>query len=502
MPTIPRRSVVEALGRWLGFACLISFMTGCPEKKSESDDTGQGEGTDSTTESRGTDQTGTGASTATTSDDGPVDSDSNGVPPDTQTNSEEIPPTDSGTVSQDTQTTSAATTDTFIEPSDTSTDTATVTALPSDTESESSPTGGRFTGNEPLCGAPLAIELTATRAQLESQFEAEWFEGYDAFVSSYLDGDNQPNPLEALEILQIASIEEDNVYPFCIAAIDALAYAPENAYLLNSAAVCLLRLGQIDPTGDVLDCAYESDPSLYLTWNNGAVWYAMQSRISEAIAAKMEALALMPQNGQTAWNGMEFAANNGDDTSAQAFRDQLPANYPLTNGDGSVGGDGPARTALCCSCNDTFYDDVTVCVSECDVSLACFTAICTPDVACCGGNSPFTVGIQICVPPGGLQACIGLDSGGTLSVSVQAGIGNWFQAGVSGKLSFGDSGVTAGVSVYGAVGGSVGGGIELDPATGQVASTFSAFAPVGPVAIGVSLGLPSGSNWLLALLCK
>lgn len=35
-------------------------------------------------------------------------------------------------------------------------------------------------------------------------------------------------------------------------------------------------------------------------------------------------------------------------------------------------------TTVWCNCNDTCYDDVGVCLDECQVSLGCFTAICGP----------------------------------------------------------------------------------------------------------------------------
>jgi hypothetical protein len=37
-----------------------------------------------------------------------------------------------------------------------------------------------------------------------------------------------------------------------------------------------------------------------------------------------------------------------------------------------------ASTKIYCNCNDTCYDDVQVCLSECKVTLGCFTAICAP----------------------------------------------------------------------------------------------------------------------------
>ncbi len=38
----------------------------------------------------------------------------------------------------------------------------------------------------------------------------------------------------------------------------------------------------------------------------------------------------------------------------------------------------PEPLFLYCNCNDTCYDDISVCLNECEVSLGCFTGICEP----------------------------------------------------------------------------------------------------------------------------
>jgi hypothetical protein len=38
----------------------------------------------------------------------------------------------------------------------------------------------------------------------------------------------------------------------------------------------------------------------------------------------------------------------------------------------------PIQSQVYCSCNQTCYDDVTVCLSDCQVTLGCFTDICGP----------------------------------------------------------------------------------------------------------------------------
>lgn len=74
----------------------------------------------------------------------------------------------------------------------------------------------------------------------------------------------------------------------------------------------------------------------------------------------------------------------------------------------SLGGLQPARSAAAastcvfCNCNNQFYIDPLQCLSECHVSLACFTGICGPvpfSCACCPPGTVCDEATQTCCPP-------------------------------------------------------------------------------------------------------
>ena len=351
---------------------------------------------------------------------------------------------------------------------------------------------GRFSGETLTCGDYSDL-FTATRAGIHDQFDAAWFDNYNDFINNYEDDDG-PNPDAGRRAVAMAAMLDDNVYPYCIPVLELAEAHPDDPMLLNDAAVCLIYLEDWAGSGRLLDCAYALAPDLHLTLETGAVWYDRQGEIDQAIDAKTEACSKAPESSHCNQNGAAYARQNGRDAAAASFHSGIASNYPWDNGDGTAGGDAPARTGICCNCTDRIYDDVMVCVDECTASLGCFTGICTPDVECCGDNSPFSLGVQFCVPPASpVQACIGADTTGNLDISVQATLANVVSVGVRGRISFGGSGApSTSVGVYG--GGSVNGagtGVDLDLPSGTVSKSVG--LSVGGV--GFTLGLPDANGW-------
>lgn len=366
--------------------------------------------------------------------------------------------------------------------------------MPDSTMADSAvaPSVGRFTGENLTCGDYSAL-LTASRASIVDQFDPVWFTNYNDFINNYED-DEGPNPDAGRRAVAMAALLDDNVYPYCIPVLDLAEAHPQDPMALNDAAVCLIYLQDWAGSGRLLDCAYSIAPELHVTLETGAVWYDRQAQIDEAIAAKVEACSKAPESSHCNQNGEAYAQQNGRDAAAAAFHSGIASNYPWDNGDGTSGGGAPERTGICCNCTDKIYDDVMVCVDECTASMGCFTGICTPDTACCGDNSPFSLGIQICVPPTSpVQACIGADSSGNLDISVQGTLANVVTVGVRGRISFGGSGApSTSVGVYsGGTLGGAGAGVDLDLPSGKVSKSVG----VSFGGIGFTLGLPDANGW-------
>ena len=109
----------------------------------------------------------------------------------------------------------------------------------------------------------------------------------------------------------------------------------------------------------------------------------------------------MPTNYHNAWDGGFFVENHSkfSDISdlSNLFYNYVAKNYPLLSKSGERG-KGLIQYTVCCNCNKKSYpNDVMKCLSECKVTLACFTHICTPYAQCCGGDV-FDLQIEFCFP--------------------------------------------------------------------------------------------------------
>ncbi len=367
-------------------------------------------------------------------------------------------------------------------------------ATPDATTSDDAISGnGRFTG-EALSCTDFTSLLDTTRSNINNQFDPAWFDNYNNFIDSYENDDGELDPDAGRRAVAMAAILDDNVYPYCVPVLDLAKEHPGDPMVLNDAAVCLLYLEDWAGAGRLLDCAYALDPALPLTLENASVWYDRQGQVDAAIETKAEACSKAPEPSHCNHSGEFCARDHGRDAATASFHSGIASNYPWDNGDGSSGGDAAARTALCCNCNDTMYDDVMVCVDQCQASLGCFTAICDPGHECCNDKSPFSLGVQVCVPPGSpIQACIGADTTGNLDISVQGTLANVVSVGVRGRISFGGSGApSTSVGVY--TGGSAGGGsagVDLDLPSGKVSNSVG----VSLGGVGFTLGLPDANGW-------
>jgi hypothetical protein len=362
-------------------------------------------------------------------------------------------------------------------------------------------TAGIFTGYPLLDSAALLALLAPYISDMVANGDVDWYAEAQQFIATYTDADGALNPAEARAAFMWAAYLEDNVYPFCWAALKAVEADPTDALALNSAAVCLLELGETDEAGRVLDFAHYQDPQLSLTHENAAVYFDKKGDAARAATEKLNALDGEPSWAHDAWDGYHYALGQGLSSAAGQFDSRLPSNYSLLKSDGSQGG-GAAATYVCCSCNGQFYTDVVLCVDECHVSLACFTSICTPRLHCCGQKTPFSLEAGLCYPPNGLQACIEADNTGNYTVKLGGKIAGLFGTYVGLSTNF-----SGNYNVAFSFSGSTGGKASVtlltsDPNTRTGAAQFI-WNPSGSVAGGLGLGANlEASSWPRSPICE
>jgi hypothetical protein len=278
---------------------------------------------------------------------------------------------------------------------------------------------GAFTGLKRHSDSELQTLIQSVLADMVSKFDATWYPQLQAFVTSSestFSGDNGTDPLD---ILAWAFLNENNVYPFCWSVFKKLEQDPTDPLALNSAAVCFFELDKVDDAGRLLDLAQYRQAGLPMTYENAASYFDKKGNAQKAAEMKLKAAEGEFDNPYAAWDGYQYADSRGLTQTAGSLDGLIPSNFSLLKGNGSMGS-GSSRTAVCCSCNGQFYTDVVLCVDECEVSLACFTSICTPNLQCCWQKTPFSLYPKICYPPQGLQVCVTANDKGDVSVEVGA----------------------------------------------------------------------------------
>ena len=359
---------------------------------------------------------------------------------------------------------------------------------------------GIFTGQPLWDTAALLATLGPVVPAMVAKGNAAWYTQVEQFISSYSNADGAADPKEARFVFLWAAYLQDQLHPFCWAAVKAVEAAPTDALALNAAAVCLLELDQTDNAGRVLDFAHYQDAALSLTHENAAAYFDRKGDASRAATEKLAALDGEPSWAHDAWDGYHYAKRKGL-AAAAGFDSRIPLNYSLLKTDGTQG-KGEAKTLVCCSCNGKFYDNVVVCVDECEVTLACFTSICTPRLQCCGQKTPFSLETGLCYPPAGLQVCIEADSTGSYTVKLggklagifggYVGVSGDFKGNYNAALSFsGSTGAKASVTL-----------LSSDPKA-RIGAAKYIWNPSGSVAGGVGFGANLElSNWPQSPICE
>jgi len=359
---------------------------------------------------------------------------------------------------------------------------------------------GIFTGQPLLDTTALNNLLTPFISNMVTKGGTSWYAQVEQYIADYKNADGVADPAEARYVFMWAAYLENNVYPFCWAALKAVEAEPANAWVLNSAAVCLLELGELDTAGRVLDYAHYQDATLSLTHENAAVYFDKKGNTARAAQEKLNALDGEPSWAHDAWDGYHYALRNGLSSTA-AFDSRLPSNYSLLKSNGTMGR-GPAKTLVCCSCNGGFYDNVVTCVDECTVSLACFTSICTPRLQCCGQKTPFGLETGLCFPPTGLQVCIEANNAGNYTIKLGAKLGGIFGTYVGASTNFSGN-YNVGLSFSGSTGAKA--QISLlssDPNTRMGAAKF-VWNPSGSIGGGIGFGANlEASSWPKSPICE
>jgi hypothetical protein len=358
---------------------------------------------------------------------------------------------------------------------------------------------GVFTG-KPVLDAKALNDLTSPFLdEMVNHGNTSWYQGVDQFLAEYVNEDGEADRSEALYLFMLAAYFENNVYPFCWAAIKSTQADPSNVWLQNSAVVCFLEIGELEVAGRILDYTHNRNATVSFTYENAAVYFAEKGDAARAAQEKLTALNSEPSWAHDAWDGYHFSRRNGLSASA-AFDALLPSNYSLLKSDGSYGS-GRAIRRVCCSCNEKFYEDLGVCLDECKVSLGCFTSICTPNLQCCWQKTPFDLEATICYPPAGLQVCLEVNNSNNYTIKLGAKLGALFTGYIGASRDFkgnynvgfsfaGSSGAKAQISV-----------LSTDPKTKTGASKF-VFNPGASVAPGVGLGVNlEASNWTKSPIC-
>ncbi len=246
--------------------------------------------------------------------------------------------------------------------------------------------------------------------------------------------------------------------------------------------------------------AYYQDTTLSLTRENAAAYFDKKGDAARAASEKLAALDGQPSWAHDAWDGYHYAVRKGL-SSAATFDSRIPSNYSLLKSNGTQGS-GAAKTRVCCSCNGRFYDNVVVCVDECNVGLSCFTSICTPRLQCCGQKTPFSLETGLCYPPTGVQVCIEADSKGNYTLKIGSklagvfgtyvGVSTNFKGNYNAAFSFsGSSGAKASITL-----------LTSDPKT-RVGAAKLVWNPSGSVAGGVGFGVNlEPSSWPRSPICE
>ncbi len=283
---------------------------------------------------------------------------------------------------------------------------------------------GYFTGKQHTCTTSYLTELIQQYIQdMEAAGDPDWYEKIKTYVAGYKDDGGVTNPVEALNKLILAFYQQNNLYPFCWAALKQLEQSPSDPWVINSAAVCLLETGETESAGVLLDCAHRFDPELSITHSNGGGYFAEKKETVKALESFKTAVNSLPESPHRAWDAYHFAVNNQESGYQELFLNKIPENYSLKNNDGTTGL-GDKKLIVCCNCNDGVYHDLGTCLDECTVTLACFTHICSPRMECCGGNGPFGFSAGFCYPPKGVQVCISVDDQGNTTLKVGSKLGD------------------------------------------------------------------------------
>jgi len=359
---------------------------------------------------------------------------------------------------------------------------------------------GIYTGETTQCTtSEISSLITPIIQNMESHGATTWYNSLKSYVSNYKNSDGSADPKEAYEKIMIAAYGANNVYPFCWAALKAAGQDPTDTWALNNGAVCLLELNETDKAGKLLDCAALLDPDLSITHGNGAAYFAKKGNPSKAVNEMKKTVQGQPTFPHSAWDGYHYAAATGQTAQQSNFLSSIPANYSLKNNDGTTG-TGKKELVVCCNCNGSIYRDLGLCLDECNVTLACFTHICSPRLDCCDGKGPFSFEGGLCYPPKGLQVCIETDTQGNVAVKAGVDLGNIFTAYVGASSNFSNNhnifveGAGVGSKVKTTI-------LTTDPNTKNWSSEHQVFVSGGGKGVGFSVN-STPSNWSKSLLCE
>ena len=366
---------------------------------------------------------------------------------------------------------------------------------------------GEYSNEIHNCSTDLSDDINSIISEIETQEASDVYNDLKDYVENYTSSSDEDSTLEAYNNIMFASYFYDNVYPYCWAALKAFEYDNTKTTVMNSAAVCLMELEKQELAAKILDCAYQKDPDFSVTHQNAAFFYKMENKLDKVIDEKINSVELEPENYHNAWDGGYFVDINKNSLSKFSsidnyFYEKVASNYPLLSHDGAPGKAAP-KTIVCCNCNGNIYDDVMECVDNCEVTLACFTHICTPRLECCNGSSPFDFNGGICYPPAGAQLCIGVDAKGNISITGgMGGLSGLIGGKVGIKLNFSGNYTVFAKASLGA--GSVSTVLmTTDPKTEQWASSFSLNSGTkfdSGLTLGSNLNIPT--SWKKSIWCE
>ncbi|HFC47217.1 MAG TPA: hypothetical protein ENJ63_04970 [Dissulfuribacter thermophilus] len=354
---------------------------------------------------------------------------------------------------------------------------------------------GYFTGSALMSQDDLAALASSIINDMVQKGSVTWYEQVENFILENRDSFE----VDPYNILAWIFFNQNNIYPFCWAVFKELQQDASNPLSLNSAAVCLFELDDIETGGRLLDLAYTEAPGLPITYENGAYYYDQKGMAQKALEMKQKAAQGDGANPYSAWDGYHYALGHGLTDYTDTFDSMIPSNFSLLKSDGSMGA-GPAKTAVCCSCNGGFYYDVQECVASCEVSLACFTSICTPNLQCCWQKTPFSLSPKICFPPQGLQACLAVDEKGNVSLEIGGGF-----AGIGVYVGL-QRDFKGNYTAYLAPGTSIGIGTKItlvstDPKARKGAMEYGVAQGASYSGLGLSIGLSSSDLWHKSPIC-